>query len=112
MFSILCLVLLLAIQLSTISAAPTKRLATTAAIPADFPDPALIQVQNNWYAFGTTNGKNNIQIARSGDFNAWAVLGKDALPKLPAWASGPVWAPDVAQRVCTWDNAVQNANNL
>jgi beta-xylosidase len=103
MFSILCLALLLAIQLSTMSAAPTKRLATTAAIPADFPDPALIQVQNNWYAFGTTNGKNNIQIARSGDFNVWAVLGKDALPKLPAWASGPVWAPDVAQRVRTWD---------
>ncbi|TLD39017.1 hypothetical protein E2P81_ATG00004 [Venturia nashicola] len=98
MFSLLYMVLSVALQFSTATAAPTRRLATTAVITDDFPDPALIKVRNSWYSFGTTNGKNNIQIARSGDFNNWSVLGKDALPKLPAWASGPVWAPDVAQR--------------
>src|ERR1700761_1621000 len=91
----------LALQLSFTLAAPTKRFATNPAIPANFPDPALINANNNWYAFGTNNGKFNVQIARSGDFNSWAVLEKDALPTLPPWASGSVWAPDVIQRVST-----------
>jgi beta-xylosidase len=99
MCSLLSLLLPLALQLTSIFAAPTKRFASNPAIPANFPDPALIQANNNWYAFGTNNGKFNVQIARSGDFNSWAILGKDALPTLPPWASGSVWAPDIIQRV-------------
>lgn len=102
------LVLPFALHFSTTSAAPTKRLSTTAVITADFPDPALIQVRGGWYSFGTTNGKNNVQIARSRNFDNWAVLEKDALPRLPAWASGPVWAPDVAQRVGRNDQKLYN----
>ncbi|QDS72761.1 hypothetical protein FKW77_004311 [Venturia effusa] len=98
MFFLLNLIFSFTIQSPIVFAAPTKRLSTTAVITADFPDPSLIRVRNGWYSFATTNGKNNVQIARSQDFAKWTVLGQDALPRLPAWASGPVWAPDVIQR--------------
>jgi hypothetical protein len=100
MYPLLVPIIILALILSTTSAAPTKRLSANGpAIPIDFADPSLINVDKKWYAFGTTNGRYNVQIAQSGDFNSWGVLGKDALPTLPPWAKSPVWAPDVIQRV-------------
>jgi len=71
----------------------------------NFPDPAMIRIQNSWYAFAT-NAKVNgvyvhVQMASTNDFVHWTHAGtKDALPTLPAWvdAANPrVWAPDVVQ---------------
>lgn len=71
----------------------------------NFPDPALIRVGNDFYAFATNgevSGKIvHIQMASSSDFNTWTFAGtKDALPNLPTWvdAADPrAWAPDVVQ---------------
>ncbi|KAF2840279.1 glycoside hydrolase family 43 protein [Patellaria atrata CBS 101060] len=67
----------------------------------NFPDPAIIQVNNRWYAFATTNGQANVQIASSDDFSTWSLHeGQDALPDLPSWVNAGganVWAPDVIQ---------------
>lgn len=90
----------LALLIAPAFSAPTERLDFTPAIAADFPDPAVINVRNMWYVFGTNNGKYNVQIANSQDFNTWNVLAKDALPNLPLWVnvdSAAVWAPDVSQ---------------
>jgi len=90
----------LALLIAPAFSAPTERLDFTPAIAADFPDPAVINVRNMWYVFGTNNGKYNVQIANSQDFNTWNVLAKDALPNLPSWVnvdSAAVWAPDVSQ---------------
>ena len=74
-----------------------------AAIVADFPDPSIIQTNNQWYAFATSSNGINVQVAqqqKSRNFNSgWTVLGVDALPTLPDWAAQPVWGPDVIQRV-------------
>lgn len=66
-------------------------------ITSDFPDPAFINVGGTYYAFATSNGKQNVQMATSPDFNTWTVTGGDALPNIPSWSTGTVWAPDVIQ---------------
>ncbi|GAB7350767.1 hypothetical protein MBLNU459_g1310t1 [Dothideomycetes sp. NU459] len=71
----------------------------------NFPDPSLIRVGNNFYAFATGGhlGGNpvHVQMANSTDFSTWALAGtRDALPHLPSWVdpnSPSVWAPDVVQ---------------
>ena len=68
-------------------------------ITSNFPDPSFINVNGTYYAFATNNGAQNIQIATSPDFITWAVTGDDALPTLPSWATGNVWAPDILQLV-------------
>ena len=68
-------------------------------ITANFPDPAFIKVDGQYIAFATNNGAQNVQIATSPDFNTWIVTGNDALPTLPSWTTGVVWAPDVVQVV-------------
>ncbi|KAL1584450.1 hypothetical protein WHR41_06385 [Cladosporium halotolerans] len=73
---------------------------------ANFPDPAIIGVNNRWYAFATrTMGGNvHIQVAESADFESWSMVQngdgsqKDALPNLPGWVdegNSNTWAPDV-----------------
>src|ERR1700753_1213155 len=104
MYGLALLSFLLAALPTSIVAAPAKRSTTAPSIPLDFPDPAVIQVQNTWYAFATNSKGINVQLASSPDFNNWNVLQKDALPQLPNWvnANNPeVWAPDVIQRVCS-----------
>ena len=64
-------------------------------ITANFPDPAYIEDDGTYYAFATSNGDNNIQLATSPDFNTWTVTDQDALPILPSWSNGASWAPDV-----------------
>lgn len=82
-------------------------------IDQDFADPSLLQVGNEWFAFATNNHKTlgnaaaigsgsliNVQVASSPDFEAWTVLGIDALPVVGAWAdpsASSVWAPKVIQ---------------
>ncbi|KAG2420243.1 hypothetical protein HFD88_005044 [Aspergillus terreus] len=73
-------------------------------LDVDFPDPAVIQTDDGYYAFGTNSGGINAQVARSTDFQSWTLLdGVDALPgPFPGWVaesgSPSVWAPDVIQR--------------
>lgn len=69
----------------------------------NFPDPSVIRTGDGWHAFATNtniNGKLiHVPIAYTRDWKTWTFRGgKDALPKLPAWAdarSPRVWAPDV-----------------
>jgi beta-xylosidase len=64
----------------------------------DFPDPDVIEVDGQYYAYSTNSGGINIQVARSRDLVHWSVL-MDGMPALPAWASrefGYVWAPEVS----------------
>ena len=74
-------------------------------IDSDFPDPNVIHTEDGYYAFGTTSGGINAQVAHSSDFNTWDKLDTDALPgPFPDWVKDDthpgIWAPDVIQRVC------------
>ena len=61
-----------------------------------FPDPAIIGVNDQWYAFATRtlSGNVHIQIAESRDFETWNIINnedgsqRDALPDLPSWVDG------------------------
>ncbi len=71
--------------------------ASVFAIDADFPDPEVVAVDGGYAAFATGSHGLNIRYAFSDDLVSWRVENRDALPKLPAWASvGRTWAPDVA----------------
>ncbi|KAF7714746.1 Arabinan endo-1,5-alpha-L-arabinanase [Penicillium ucsense] len=71
-------------------------------LDTDFPDPCLIQADDQYYAFATNGNGVNVQVASSADFISWQLLaGHDALPgPFPSWvgSSPAVWAPDVIQR--------------
>ncbi|EIW77470.1 glycoside hydrolase family 43 protein [Coniophora puteana RWD-64-598 SS2] len=69
-------------------------------IDANFPDPAMIQVNGTAYAYATNSGNINVQVAVSHDSGAtWNLTGTDALPDVGSWATnGSTWAPDVVQR--------------
>ena len=78
-----------------------KRSSLSLVIGANFADPAFIQVENQFYAFSTRNGQQNVPIAVSDDFNSWTLTGEDAMPTVPSWSAGNIWAPDVVQLVST-----------
>ncbi|TLD39714.1 glycoside hydrolase family protein [Venturia nashicola] len=70
----------------------------------DFPDPAILQVGNTWYAYATNNNGTNVQLAtvpREGFDGRWTQrVGYDVLPKLPSWVlqnKSDVWAPGVVE---------------
>lgn len=82
---------------------PEEPVRRAIAIDADFPDPAVLRVEDGtFYAYATqatVEGRQvNIQIARSRDLARWQHLG-DALPEKPGWASKTqdFWAPHAAQ---------------
>src|SRR5438067_559567 len=62
-------------------------------IDADFPDPTIVRFGNFYYAYAT-QGRFNIQAARSADLQHWEML-PDVLPQKPVWASKHFWAPHV-----------------
>jgi hypothetical protein len=62
-------------------------------IAADFPDPTVVLFGKYYYAYAT-QGKSNIQAARSLDLQYWEVL-PDVLPEKPNWANTHFWAPHV-----------------
>lgn len=64
-------------------------------IESNFPDPAYIQVGGTYFAFSTNSGGLNVPIATSSDFTTWTVTNEDALPDLPSWTDGAIWAPHV-----------------
>lgn len=66
--------------------------------PFDFPDPFVMTVGNEYYAFGTNSAAGNIQILESNDLSQWTTVG-DALPHVASWAQpGATWAPGVLPR--------------
>lgn len=66
-------------------------------IDADFPDPDVVATDGGYAVFATGMSGLNVQVATGPDLHDWTVQRRDALPKLPAWASsGRTWAPDVS----------------
>ena len=68
-------------------------------ITTNFPDPGLIEVNGAYYVFSTNNGKYNVPMARSSNFETWTVSSQDALPTIPSWSMGAIWAPDPVRLV-------------
>lgn len=62
-------------------------------IASDFPDPTVVLFGKYYYAYAT-QGKSNIQAARSLDLQHWEIL-PDVLPVRPNWANKHFWAPHV-----------------
>ncbi len=61
----------------------------------DFPDPAVLRVGSQYYAYATQGGGSNVQVLTSSDLTNWSPA-PDALPQLGSWASGgKTWAPEV-----------------
>lgn len=66
----------------------------------NFPDPPVIRIGNEWWAFSTMshyNGKRvHVPMAHTGQVSSFGE--QDALPNLPSWVdpdAPAVWAPDV-----------------
>ena len=76
---------------------PTPAVFTNPVLDQDFPDPDLLRVGDEYYAYATNADSVNIPVARSADLVHWDVL-EDPLPILPSWAVqsfGHAWAPEV-----------------
>lgn len=64
----------------------------------DFPDPDVLQVEGEYYAYATNSDGVHVQAAHSTDLIHWEYLG-EVFPTLPAWAIqdfGWTWAPEVS----------------
>jgi hypothetical protein len=73
------------------------------AISTDFPDPAIIAFDGDYYAFSTSSGGLNVPSAKSAVGDRWTVNNLDALPEPGMWSTGhDIWAPDVVQLVSRW----------
>ena len=69
----------------------------------NFPDPFILRLGDDYYAYATNADARNVQVIRSRDGTNWERVGLtgDALPNLPQWAKervGLTWAPSVLQR--------------
>ena len=67
-----------------------------------FADPAVMKVDNTYYAYATNVGNKRVPIATSRNFKDWEITDQDALPgPLPAWVDQgegqSLWGPDVYQ---------------
>ena len=76
---------------------------TNPVYPADFPDPFILRVGDDYYAYATNARGKNLPVIRSSDLLTWEEAGEkgDALPDLPPWAAvlqGLTWAPSVFPR--------------
>ncbi len=75
-------------------------------IAADFPDPGVLRVDGTYFAYATGDPRVdpeephhtdwNIQVVSSDDLVNWSEPA-DALPELPSWSEGLIWAPEVWQ---------------
>src|SRR5687768_12066666 len=71
---------------------------TAPAIDADMPDPFVLRVGSEYFAYATGSNFKNVQLRRSTDLKAWSYV-RDVLPALPSWADwGYTWAPSVLAR--------------
>lgn len=96
-----CLLLLVLMKLITetlITAGYSQEKISNPVFNVNFPDPTIIRVDDNYYAYATNatiNGKSyNIPVAVSKDLQVWEIAG-DALPSKPDWATKDFWAPHV-----------------
>jgi hypothetical protein len=65
--------------------------------PFDFADPAVLRVDDTYYAYSTNAAIGNMQVITSTDLTDWTIVG-DGLPLLPSWAiAGGTWAPSVVR---------------
>jgi Glycosyl hydrolases family 43/S-layer homology domain len=66
----------------------------------NFPDPAIILVDDTYYAYATTTGGSSLPVMTSPDLVTWTARG-DALGTGPAWSPSPsgwnIWAPTVVE---------------
>ncbi|HEX7195715.1 MAG TPA: glycoside hydrolase family 43 protein [Candidatus Limnocylindria bacterium] len=65
-------------------------------IDANMPDPFVLDTGDQYYLYSTTNITDNYPYAISDDLVTWEQQG-DAMPRLPLWANGNPWAPEVTQ---------------
>ena len=65
-------------------------------IDVDMPDPYVLDTGDVYYLYSTTNLSSNYPYAVSEDLVSWEQRG-DAMPRLPAWANGNTWAPEVTE---------------
>jgi beta-xylosidase len=62
------------------------------------PDPFVLRVGSEHFAYATGSSFKNVQLRRSTDLRTWSDA-TDVLPELPAWADwGFTWAPSVLRR--------------
>ena len=67
----------------------------------NFPDPAIILVDDTYYAYSTTTGGSSMPVMTSTDLDIWVAHG-DALGSGPSWAPRTegewnIWAPTVVE---------------
>lgn len=61
----------------------------------DFPDPFVLRVGEDYWAFATNADGRNVQVLHSSDLARWTATG-EGLPRLPNWATpGRTWSPVV-----------------
>jgi len=65
-------------------------------IDADMPDPFVLDTGDEYFLYSTTNITDNYPYATSVDLVTWEQQG-DAMPRLPGWANGNTWAPEVTR---------------
>lgn len=65
----------------------------------DFPDPFILRLEDNYYAFSTSSGRVNVPTLSSDNLVEWEYLG-DAFPAPPEWVevTEGLWAPGVLAR--------------
>jgi beta-xylosidase len=85
-----------------VSASPTTQTEnstmgfTNPVFDRDFPDPAVIRVEDSWFAYATNSSLGHLPVLRSDNLIDWTRVG-DAMPVLAPWVTaGRTWAPEVA----------------
>lgn len=79
--------------------------AFTPILQGNFADPSIIEVDGITYTFSTTDSGLNVPIAtqHQGQGAEKLMAGsnrpQDAMPSLPQWSSGGIWAPHVVRLV-------------
>lgn len=98
--------------------APGRAPYAGAVFPCDFPDPMVLKVGREWYAYATGTGweapGHLFPVLRSTDMRHWSQVG-DAFLNPPAWSRGDVWAPSVVRahgRYFMYYSATRRGDNL
>jgi beta-xylosidase len=66
--------------------------------PSAFPDPFVLAVGGEYYAYATNGGGSNVRVITSSDLVNWQPL-PEGLPHLPAWSQPNfTWSPSVLAR--------------
>ena len=78
----------------------------TPVLKGNFPDPSIINIDGVIYTFSTTSEGLNVPVATEQQGQGMQRLMMtdstklmDAMPTLPKWTDGGIWAPDVVQIV-------------